>query len=920
VQKFVDDPKVPGRRFFTAADPNKPQPSHTLHDLSTGKRCGQYPGNMPLSLDGRLSPGGEYCVTRAWERMPDLTRAKSFWLDVWKQGEPKVAGQIAPTGRVQWAEFITATRFAVFQQEPDPALVVWDVATRKVQTRIPTKIAAAIAPSNSGQRGRSDAYLPNPLGGAVAPGGRFIAIGGPTEITVFDLQEKKEHGRFPIRGNAGLSAFSGCEFLTGPNRLVVAQVDTHVSAWDLSTGKLTHATPLEMRGGGFHARIGNGTAGHLQYATYRLKQFGQESSPLTPLSAGPALFFCRAHDRGVLPPEILKRLTYDLVELDVIFTWTLDDKVCSRAEVPTYEPFELPTPRPAVKIGTRPAVSAKQPVPPATWQAPPAADWTKPDAAGWLTEWPAAISGAHAAVVRYVPIDKSVRPYGRKQKYFQMFWDRYDLSTGKRHGPPLLLWPWANDPNLLSEDPAAQVPTAPLATCAALTADGDMLAVVDPNEPHRIDLWNTKGERTGYYAAAEGDVVQWLGWSADGKLLSLASGILTAWDARAAKALWEVNGGYQPSSELARGGKWGAFHGGTHVDLIDTATGKCLGRCRVRQAIADPVALTLSPDARRLLVVTKKPQFTRSLDGAYEFYSGTLWDLTTGTAEAIPFGTILVNQFNDLQHAGWITPDHFVGFFLGLDVYDVRAKGMVAQFYVSENQGAFFPKKPWYRTAPDGRTWLRARTKKKTQEVPGPYAWIHVPLPDEAAPLLDPDRTYVEIANQPLQVEVDFQESRRSKRAAQAVADVFAGRGYSIADSPWKIRLAFELSDKHINLKHPAGQETKIFHGLFKWSLVPPSGGEAVWKWQGERSLLSNSKFAIGTRTSFEGLPVGYSVRITEFDFGGRDPMKALTEEYLEKAAGAPEVPGNLARWTVTGSGKTQPLPLAGTCRIAAGE
>jgi hypothetical protein len=135
VQKFVDDPAVPGRRYFTAYDPKKPQPPHTLYDLSTGKRCGEYPGIMPLSLEGRLSPGGEYCVTRAWEQMPDLTKTKSFWLDVWKQGEPTVTGQIAPTGCVLWAEFISATHLAVFQQEPDPALVVWDVAARKVETR-----------------------------------------------------------------------------------------------------------------------------------------------------------------------------------------------------------------------------------------------------------------------------------------------------------------------------------------------------------------------------------------------------------------------------------------------------------------------------------------------------------------------------------------------------------------------------------------------------------------------------------------------------------------------------------------------------------------------------------------------------------------------------------------------------------------
>jgi hypothetical protein len=932
VQKFVDDPEVPGRRFFTAVDPKKPQPPHTLYDLSSGKPRGEYPGNMPLSVDGRLSPGGEYCVTRAWEQMPDLTKSQSFWLDVWKQGEPKVTGQIAPTGNVRWAEFISATRLAIFQQEPDPALVVWDVATRKVATRIPATLGPKIAPPKTDRQPvPTGAYVPNPHGGAVAPGGRFIAIGGPTAIIVFDLKEGKEHGRFPIRGNAGIGSFSECGFLTGPNRLV-ARLGPSVSAWDLTTGKLTHATTLGTPGAVFRGRLDNGPEGKLQSRNDRLVRFGLDVTPLAAPSGGPSPFVSTIFDRSRLPMELLKRVVYEWAELDLIYTWKMEDKASDRADVPVYEPFQVPARRPEVAMGNRGGVTVKQPAPPAAWQRPPAAEWTKPEAGAWLPEWPAAIGGSQGAVIRYVQIDKPVRPYGTKQRYFQMIWDRYDLSTGKRLGSPLALWPWANDPSLLPENPAAQIPTPPPTTCAALTADGETLAVVDPNEPHRIDLWNTKGQRTGYYAAAEGAVIQWLGWSADGKLLSLASGVLTAWDARAAKALWEVSGGYRLPSELARGSKWGAFHAGSHVDLIDTTSGQCLGRCRVQQSIADPVALSLSPDARRLLVVTKRPQFTRSLDGAYEFYSGTLWDLTTGAAQAVPFGTTVANKFNDMHSVGWITPDHFIGFFLGLDVYDIRAKGMVAQFNPSENSTSFFPKKPWYRATPDGRVWLHAQTKKRTEDIrdpqaqtkkraediPGSYAWIPVTLPSEAAPLFDPNRSYVEIPKQPLQVEVDFRDSQRSKRAAQAVADVLSSRGYTIGQSPWKIRVAFEVSDKHISLTHPGGGETKIFGALLKWSLVSPAGGEPVWKWLHEKSMLAGSKFAAGTKISHEGLPIGQSLVITQFDFGGRDPMTALTEEFLERMAGAPEVPGNIARWALVGNGQAQPLPLAGVCRIPA--
>jgi hypothetical protein len=149
---------------------------------------------------------------------------------------------------------------------------------------------------------------------------------------------------------------------------------------------------------------------------------------------------------------------------------------------------------------------------------------------------------------------------------------------------------------------------------------------------------------------------------------------------------------------------------------------------------------------------------------------------------------------------------------------------------------------------------------------------------------------------------------------------VLAARGYTIGSSGWKMRVAFELGDKHVTLTHPGGRETKIYGALLKWSLVGPSGGEPVWKWQGGNSMLSGSKFSKGMKISHEGLPIGHSVAITEFDFGGRDPMKALTEEFLEKTASAPEVPGNIGRWAIVAGGTAQALPLGGVCPIPGAE
>jgi hypothetical protein len=924
--QWEDDRRVPGRRVLVPVDPKKAPPPLVLHDLSSGTKVGEFPGTVPLSLLGRLSPDGEYAVTQAWEEMPDLSKVKSFVLDVWRKGRPKVEGQIAPTGCVRWAEFLSPTRLALFQQEPDPALVVWDVSTRQVVSRIPTTIRRPQAaepggvadvrarirrPSSAGSTADWAAYVPNASGGAVAPGGRFVAIGGPADVTVFDLEAGKEHGRFPIRGNAGIASFDALRFLTKPDRLV-AKAGPNVTAWDLATGKLTHATPFEsppQARGSFE----NGRDGRLERVIRRFIEGGREAAPFGEPSAGGGLFVSVAHERETTAPEILKKIPYELAEFEVLYTRDVDDKLSQREEVPAFEPFEAVAARPAVAPGNREGLKANPPEPPAAWEAPPASDWTKPGPAGWLPAWPTAVAGDHAAVVRYEQVDKKVRQYGKRQRYFRMSWDRDDLATGKKAGPTVPLWPWANDPNLLSDDPFAHVPTPPPTTVAALTADGERLALVDPNEPHRVDVWDASGERTGFYAAPEGAVVDWLGWSADGKLLALSAGALTAWDAREAKAVWETDGGYRPPVEMARGGRWAAFHAGTHVDLVDAATGRCLGRCRAREDIASPRAFSLSPDARRLIVMTKKDPYTRSPDGAYEFYSGTVWDLATGAAESFPFGTRLANQFNDLHDARWIDPEHFAAFMTGLSVYDVRAKAMVAQFDVSEHTNGFAPVRPWYRTSPDGRIWLHARTGQK---IDSPFAWMPVTLPEQAGPLFDPGRSYEEVARQPLRVEVDYQDATRSKRAAQSIADALAGRGYTIGDGKWVLRVASERSDQYVTLtRSGGGGELRIYNIRLNWWLTPPSGGPPVWTWKHEKMPLSGSRFIKGTK--LEAVAPNQTLVNTEYDFGGRDPMTALTEEYLEKASRTPEVPGNIAGWGLLSGGRGFALPLSGTCKVA---
>src|SRR5262249_5446870 len=87
-------------------------------------------------------------------------------------------------------------------------------------------------------------------------------------------------------------------------------------------------------------------------------------------------------------------------------------------------------------------------------------------------------------------------------------------------------------------------------------------------------------------------------WSADGKLLTLGDGKLTGWDPKTGRALFEVAGNYRLPVETPRGRAWLAVSSGDHIDLLDSATGRCLARIPTGEMPDDPYqSLAISPDA-----------------------------------------------------------------------------------------------------------------------------------------------------------------------------------------------------------------------------------------------------------------------------------------------------------------------------------
>src|SRR5205823_907396 len=113
-------------------------------------------------------------------------------------------------------------------------------------------------------------------------------------------------------------------------------------------------------------------------------------------------------------------------------------------------------------------------------------------------------------------------------------WVRYDLATGQSIGEPIPLW----------ADTVAEV-GGEVGRLVALSPDGQRLAVVDPSDRSRVDVWDSTGKRlVGLRPYAE-DAITWLGWSPAGQLLTACADTMTGSDVTNGKAVFEIEGIYK---------------------------------------------------------------------------------------------------------------------------------------------------------------------------------------------------------------------------------------------------------------------------------------------------------------------------------------------------------------------------------------
>jgi hypothetical protein len=608
--------------------PPKPTPAALITDLRTGKQSGEF---YHAFLNGRLSPDGQFIVTPSAFPEAHLTEKEGKLL-VYKDKETQRKAMIEIPGAVAWLDFIAADRVAIYTFDPKPVVHIHTIADGKLAKTIPIEAEMLPAPEpHSNIVGPSRPkfwYEPKMLRGAVSPGGRYLALGSKKGIVVLSLAEGRQLMEL-VLGEPG--EHLGINF--NPDGTELYSVHSRLRGWSLASGQLLFSAPvtqplvgLPVKGPEPGTMIVGGTvvetqAGlaiyYLDFTAVRwvgpdsLLAYGKlASAPYLTAPAEKPLPEKNATSRREIVQQRLNSLQN--ANSNAVYTTPLD-RAKYRAKADPI--LAAVAPRPVVPVGDRSGVKSLKAEPPTTWTAPPPAHVPEPSAVKpALPSWPTTMSADHAAMITF-----DFMQVPRWQ--YAVNWHRYDLRAGKKVGDPIELWPWAE----MTDRHVTMIEqfSTPL---AALTDDGGLLALRDPGDSARLNVWDGSGKRLGgLIPYGRGVAADWLGWSADGRLLTLGAGRLTGWDWKAARAIWEVEGGYITPVAQAPGRAWLAAPAGDAVDLLDASSGRCLARCKAPPG-AEYLALAVSLNGAALAAARPEKRPVAQA-GAY---TADIWDLTNG--------------------------------------------------------------------------------------------------------------------------------------------------------------------------------------------------------------------------------------------------------------------------------------------------
>jgi hypothetical protein len=501
-----------------------------------------------------------------------------------------------------------------------------------------------------------------------------------------------------------------------------------------------------------------------------------------------------------------------------------------------------PPPAPGGDPGPAPVAAAAQvplnPFPEVPWDVPPGAARTRPIPADTVTV-------PEAKLVRMLPgPDGAFLAWGDQSG---VRFGRVDPKTGKPTGPPVALGP---KPSPYSHQTLSDAALAPDGSLAVRAAYSTQMHVFAPGA--------TEARPVGDPDAR----ADWFDWSADNRLLTVAGGKLTAWDATSGQPVYQVGTEYRGPAALAPARNWLVVavgpsqkinpHEAKYLEVVDAATGKCRGRLGGE---GKWMTLAVSADGTRLAGYRYAGPGINPIHSDDFYYEIRDWDLATGRQD----GAV---KFYDSAGGALMLlgPRRLVlnGNFKTIDLNSHVAVGSQS-----------FPERPFgsYQVLGDDRVWWWA-------EKPGVLHALSGEVPD--------DPTIVFKPGVPVKVEAACGDAARDRRVAAALAGAVQQAGYPVGSGEWTVRVTAQEVDSDFSMTMTGtGKNLVVPMVRGEIQLIAPGGQVVQTVKHLGRFPGPQSKFFKKSSTVLTG--GGGSASEQSYDFGGRDPRSAMAEEAWEK-------------------------------------
>jgi hypothetical protein len=811
-----------------------------------------------------------------------------------------------------------------------PVLVVWSATTPEPEQSVALPEGEFTPPqydpyTRQSATPESKTYFPDPEIGAVSPGGHHVALGGATAIQLVSIADGILIGAMHVPRNEiwrsnerGAPTYQGLAFGESGSELfgLLKAQQGWLLTWSLTSGLLTSLAGLpvkEFRGPPIPGPVPNTviipvwgfddgsvmTPQGRPFSTAAVIDV-RTGKVLVPITSRPL----RRNGEGILTvsslkftPEVplpplpgikLENLSdFDkqrLRERWVTLVAAVDAEAIRSEQAAQAADLVLPPARP----GDRAGVASTKPAPPAEWKGPAAPPRAVEGLIGAynVPNTPPLFGDAHVSFITgFVPPEDpkeqeklrfAARTGNKADKKLKaaaakavpgVHWLRYDLRTGRLIEPNIVLGPHK------AFTPRGALDAADVPLAVAMTRDGTRLAMRHPFGLARVDVWDNTGTHLMAIVPYPPAVpVQWVGWSAGGRLLTLSSGKFTAWDVPDGKAAYEVEGDYGLPVCPVRGNAWVAIAAETHIDLVDTESGSCLGRCLPEKEALDtkrPADLAIARDGSTLVYCgwQKKP------DGEG---SGVIltWDLASGkpmlrVPAGAPSRAMVALDSRRVLLGGTGLLDLGIPFAIGYQIPRFHSPD-----YMPFVEGAL-------PGSPDTRIW--AFGPEPGAEDSGRGMLRPLELPGYTSGPADP--SFVFTKQTPLLVEVDMGEEERSRGFGKNLLKSLQSDGFTIGKGGWTLRATCEVKPTDTNLKFKGGWGgvVNVPRVLVHYKLYAPDG-ELAHTTGSTLELGMGSKYFRGQREVSKKFKGGEQITELEFtwDLPNSNPREAIVTELLD--------------------------------------